>query len=66
LNASHLGVVAKTKREEVLDMEKATAAGEVDLANALDLSESEEEEELEDIIEDFSRAEAMEVSMFTP
>ncbi|TFK32803.1 RNA polymerase III RPC4-domain-containing protein [Crucibulum laeve] len=29
-------------------------AGEVDLAKALDLSESEEEEELEDIIEDFA------------
>ena len=29
--------------------------GDIDLANALDLSESEEEEEMEDIINDFSR-----------
>jgi DNA-directed RNA polymerase III subunit RPC4 len=29
--------------------------GDINLANALDLSESEEEEELEDIIDDFSR-----------
>lgn len=28
--------------------------GEVDLANALDLSESEDEEEMEDLIEDFA------------
>ena len=34
-------------------MEGAAAAGEVDLANAIDLSES-EDEELEDIIDDFS------------
>ena len=37
-----------------MDIEEATATGEVDLANALDLSESEEEEELEDLIEDFT------------
>ena len=37
-----------------MDVEQATAAGEVNLANALDLSESEEEEELEDLIEDFA------------
>ena len=29
--------------------------GDINLANALDLSESEEEEEMEDIIDDFSR-----------
>lgn len=29
--------------------------GDIDLANALDLSETEEEEETEDIIHDFSR-----------
>ncbi|KAI9511611.1 RNA polymerase III RPC4-domain-containing protein [Russula earlei] len=32
-----------------------TDAGDINLANALDLSESEEEEEMEDIIHDFSR-----------
>lgn len=37
-----------------MDIDEAAAAGEVDLANALDLSESEEEEELEDLIEDFA------------
>jgi DNA-directed RNA polymerase III subunit RPC4 len=30
-------------------------AGDINLANALDLSESEEEEEMEDIIVDFSQ-----------
>jgi len=39
---------------EVVDIEEAAATGEVDLANALDLSDSEEEEELEDLIEDFA------------
>jgi DNA-directed RNA polymerase III subunit RPC4 len=34
--------------------EEAMDTGEVDLANALDLSESEEEEELEDLIDDFA------------
>jgi DNA-directed RNA polymerase III subunit RPC4 len=29
--------------------------GDINLANALDLSESEEEEEMDDIIDDFSR-----------
>lgn len=38
----------------VLDLEEATATGEVDLANALDLSESEDEEEYEDLIHDFA------------
>lgn len=33
---------------------KNKASGAVDSSNALDLSESEEEEELEDIIEDFA------------
>ena len=37
-----------------MDIEEAAATGEVDLANALDLSDSEEEEELEDLIEDFA------------
>jgi len=45
-----------------MDIEEAAASGEVDLANALDLSESEEEEELEDLIDDFSlQAEAEQV-----
>lgn len=38
----------------LMDMEEAAETGEVDLANALDLSESEEEEELEDLIDDFA------------
>lgn len=37
-----------------MDLEEATATGEIDLANALDLSESEEEEEYEDLIHDFA------------
>ncbi|TFK51728.1 hypothetical protein OE88DRAFT_1807661 [Heliocybe sulcata] len=37
-----------------VEEEAETAAAEVDLANAVDLSESEDEEELEDIIEDFA------------
>lgn len=37
-----------------MDVDAAVAAGEVDLANAVDLSESEEEEELEDLIDDFA------------
>jgi DNA-directed RNA polymerase III subunit RPC4 len=36
-----------------MDMDE-TVVGEVDLVNALDLSESEEEDELENLIEDFS------------
>jgi DNA-directed RNA polymerase III subunit RPC4 len=39
---------------QVIEIEEVDASGEVDLANALDLSESEEDEELEDIIDDFS------------
>lgn len=46
--------VDRVETEEVMDIDEAAAAGEVDLANALDLSESEEEEELEDLIEDFA------------
>jgi hypothetical protein len=42
-------------------MEEAAASGEVDLANAIDLSESEEEEELEDLIDDFAQREADQV-----
>lgn len=37
----------------IIPFPERSAAGEVDLANAIDLSESEEEEELEDIIDDF-------------
>lgn len=37
-----------------MDLEEAAATGEVDLANALDLSDSEEEEEYEDLIHDFA------------
>ena len=39
-----------------MDVDTSPAAAEVDLANALDLSESEEEEEMEDLVEDFARA----------
>jgi DNA-directed RNA polymerase III subunit RPC4 len=39
-------------------------AGDINLANALDLSESEEEEEMEDIIVDFSQD--TEVNHFFP
>ncbi|OCH93642.1 hypothetical protein OBBRIDRAFT_885313 [Obba rivulosa] len=41
--------------EEAMDVDEPRAE-EVNLANAVDLSESEEEEELEDIIDDFSLA----------
>jgi len=41
-----------------MDIDDAVATGEVDLANALDLSDSEEEEELEDLIEDFAQTAA--------
>jgi len=37
-----------------MDPDGAAGTGDVNLANALDLSESEEEEELEDLIEDFA------------
>ena len=39
-----------------MDVDTPPVAAEVDLANALDLSESEEEEEMEDLVEDFARA----------
>lgn len=39
---------------ETMDVDEAADTGEVDLANALDLSDSEEEEELEDLMEDFA------------
>ena len=42
------------EKGKIIDMEKDAEAGEVDLANALDLSESEEEEEMEDLVEDFA------------
>ncbi|KAJ7281666.1 RNA polymerase III RPC4-domain-containing protein [Mycena rebaudengoi] len=45
----------KIKKEEPLDSE--AGLGEVDAANALDLSESEEEEEYEDLIEHFAQKE---------
>ncbi|EPQ56451.1 hypothetical protein GLOTRDRAFT_59707 [Gloeophyllum trabeum ATCC 11539] len=52
---------AKKKKKQAKETE--AAAAEVDLANAVDLSESEEEEELEDIIEDFAlEAEPLEES----
>jgi hypothetical protein len=47
-------ITDRHETDEVLDNEEAAATDEVDLANALDLSESEEEEELEDLIEDFA------------
>ncbi|KAF7356755.1 hypothetical protein MVEN_01010500 [Mycena venus] len=48
----------KVKKEEPVDNSvEAIAAVEVDTANALDLSESEEEEEFEDLIEHFARQE---------
>ncbi|KAJ7695186.1 RNA polymerase III RPC4-domain-containing protein [Mycena rosella] len=54
----------KVKKEEPVDTElqPATAAAEdveVDAANALDLSESEEEEEFEDLIEHFAQQETI-------
>ena len=39
-------------------------AGDINLANALDLSESEEEEEMENIIVDFSQEREREVNDF--
>ena len=42
------------EKGKIIDLEKDAEAGEVDLANALDLSESEEEEEMEDLVEDFA------------
>nr|GAT42976.1 predicted protein [Mycena chlorophos] len=48
----------KVKKEEPTDVTVDTAA-EVDAANALDLSESEEEEEYEDLIEHFAQQESM-------
>jgi hypothetical protein len=49
-----------------MDIDEAAERGEVNLANALDLSESEEEEELEDIIDDFATQAVDEVrSIFT-
>lgn len=51
--------------EQIIDVEKAAEAGEVNLANALDLSESEEEEEMEDLVEDFAmRAEMEQVCIY--
>ncbi|TFL02006.1 RNA polymerase III RPC4-domain-containing protein [Pterulicium gracile] len=41
--------------EVEVDVDAAVASGELDLANAIDLSEEEEEEEMEDIIDDFSQ-----------
>ena len=42
----------------------ADDAGDINLANALDLSESEEEEEMENIIVDFSQEREREVNDF--
>ncbi|KAJ7115791.1 RNA polymerase III RPC4-domain-containing protein [Mycena epipterygia] len=47
----------KVKKEEPADTEVDAVVVEVDAANALDLSESEEEEEFEDLIEHFARQE---------
>ena len=44
----------------LIDVDKVAEAGEVDLANALDLSESEEEEEMEDLVGDFATIAEME------
>lgn len=49
-------------KEEPIEIDSITpslegtpaTSGEVDLANALDLSESEDEEEMEDLIDDFA------------
>ncbi|KAF7370758.1 hypothetical protein MSAN_00709200 [Mycena sanguinolenta] len=50
----------KVKKEEPIDAAiEAEPAVEIDAANALDLSESEEEEEFEDLIEHFARQEAV-------
>ncbi|KAI0793894.1 RNA polymerase III RPC4-domain-containing protein [Fomes fomentarius] len=44
------------QRKEVMDVDRsASPEQEVNVANAVDLSESEEEEELEDIIDDFAQ-----------
>ncbi|OBZ73777.1 hypothetical protein A0H81_06054 [Grifola frondosa] len=51
------------KKGEVMDVDEdvnAAADEEVNMANAVDLSESEEEEELEDIIDDFALAQETE------
>jgi hypothetical protein len=50
-------------RHTVLDADEAAETGQVDLANAVDLDESESEEELEDLIDDFA-AQADEVRAF--
>lgn len=53
--------VVTVKKEEgeekviAMDVDTAAAAGEVDLANAVDLSDNEDEEELEDLIDDFAQ-----------
>lgn len=55
-------VLAGVAKEEPIEIDSITPSlegtpatgGEVDLANALDLSESEDEEEMEDLIEDFA------------
>lgn len=45
-------------KENAMEVEDGTpsteAAGDVNLANAIDLSESEDEEEMEDLIDDFT------------
>lgn len=46
--------------------QEATPEEEVNMANAVDLSESESEEELEDIIDDFAQAQEQEEVRHTP
>jgi DNA-directed RNA polymerase III subunit RPC4 len=41
-------------REESMTVDQTEQAAGINLANAVDLSESEEEEDLEDIIDDFA------------
>ena len=52
-------------KEEGMDVDEAEEAGNVNLANAVDLSESEEEEELEDIIDDFAALQTDMVRLIT-
>ncbi|KAF7309667.1 hypothetical protein MIND_00337800 [Mycena indigotica] len=49
----------KVKKEEPTDVSIDPAVAEIDAANALDLSESEEEEEFEDLVEHFAQQETM-------
>ena len=55
-----------TAEPEEIDISTPEVPDQVDAANALDLSESEEEEELEDIINDFTLQEEEMVDTVRP